>query len=54
MVAPETQRFILIQGAVCAKPNSNGVAALIFVCTITGVVAPSYEYIGMMEEGSRA
>ena len=26
-----------------AKSYSNGVAALVFVCSITGVVAPSYE-----------
>ena len=27
----------------CAKPYSIGTAALVFVCSITGVVAPSYE-----------
>jgi len=26
-----------------AKPYSSGAAALVFVCSITGAVAPSYE-----------
>ena len=30
----------------CAKPYSSGAAALVFVCSITGVVAPSYEVDG--------
>jgi len=29
-----------------ANPYSSGVAALVFVCSITGVVAPSYEVYG--------
>ena len=41
MVAHETQRFILV-GAVCAKPYYSGAAALVFECSITGAVAPSY------------
>ena len=43
MVAHEKQRFILVRGAVRAKPYSSGAAALVFVCSITGAVAPSYE-----------
>ena len=43
MVAHETQRFILVRGMVHANPYSSGAAALVFVCSITGVVAPSYE-----------
>ena len=43
MVAHETQRFILVWGAVRAKPYSSGVAALVFICSITWVVAPSYK-----------
>ena len=43
MVAHMTQRFILVRGAVRAKPYSSGATALVFVCSITGVVAPSYE-----------
>ena len=31
---------------VCTKPYSSGVAALVFVCSITGSVAPSYEVDG--------
>ena len=50
MVAHETQRFILVQGAMRAKPYSSGVVALIFVCSITGVVAPRYKVDG---EGGR-
>ena len=30
-----------------AKPYSSGVAALVFVCSITGAVAPSYEVDGI-------
>jgi hypothetical protein len=37
------QRFILVQGAVRAKPYSSGAAALVFVCSITGAVAFSYK-----------
>ena len=29
-----------------AKPYSSGAAVLVFVCSITGVVAPSYEVDG--------
>jgi len=29
-----------------ANPYSNGATALVFVCSITGVVAPSYEVYG--------
>ena len=43
MVAHETQGFIPIQGAVRANPYSSGAAALVFVCSITGAIAPSYE-----------
>ena len=43
MVAHVTQRFILVRGAVRAKPYSSGAAALVFICSITGAVAPSYE-----------
>ena len=42
MVAHETQRFILVRGAVHANPYSSGATALVFVCSITGAVAPSY------------
>ena len=42
MVAHETQGFILVRGAVCTKPYSSGEAALIFICSIIGAVAPSY------------
>jgi hypothetical protein len=35
--------FILVQDAVHVKPYSNGAAALlVFVCSNTGAVAPSY------------
>ena len=47
MVAHETQRFILVQDVVRAKPYSSGATALIFVCSITGVYAPSYEVDGI-------
>jgi hypothetical protein len=47
MVAHETQRFILVWDAVHAKPYSSGAAALVFVCSITGAVAPSYEVDGI-------
>ena len=49
MVAYETQRFILVRGVVHANPYSSGVAALVFVCSITGAVAPSYEVDGIGE-----
>ena len=43
-VAHETLGFILVWGVVHAKPYSSGAAALlVFVCSITGTVAPSYE-----------
>ena len=47
MVAHETQRFILVQGMTHANPYSSIVAALVFVCSITRVVAPSYEVDGI-------
>jgi hypothetical protein len=47
MVAHETHRFILVQGVAHANPYSSGAAALVFVCSITGVVAPSYEVDGI-------
>jgi hypothetical protein len=47
MVAHETQRFILVRGARHAKPYSSGAAALVFICSITGAVAPSYEVDGI-------
>ena len=47
MVAHKTQRFILVRGVVHANPYSNGATALVFVCSITGVVAPSYEVDGI-------
>ena len=47
MVAHETRRFILVRGAVCAKPYSSGTVALVFVCSIIGVIAPSYEVDGI-------
>jgi hypothetical protein len=40
------QRFIPVWGTVCTNPYSS-VAALVFVCSITGVVAPSYEIDGI-------
>ena len=46
MVAHEIHRFILVRGAVRAKPYSSGAAALVFVYSIIGVVAPSYEVDG--------
>jgi hypothetical protein len=47
MVAHETYRFILVQGAMHAKPYSSGVAALVFVCSITGAISPSYKVDGI-------
>jgi hypothetical protein len=47
MITHETQRFILVRGTVCAKPYSSSAAALVFVCSITGVVVPSYEVDGI-------
>ena len=47
MVAHETQRFILVRGVMRAKPYSSGAAALVFICSIIGVVAPSYEVDGI-------
>jgi len=38
MVAHETQRFILVRGAMRANPYSSGVAALVFICSITGLL----------------
>ena len=43
MVAHEIRRFILVPGVVHAKPYSSGAVALVFICSITGAVAPSYE-----------
>ena len=47
MVAHRAHRFILVRGMVHANPYSSGVAALVFVCSITGAVAPSYEVDGI-------
>jgi hypothetical protein len=47
MVAHETQGFILVRVIVRAKSYSNGVVALVFVCSIIGAVAPSYEVNGI-------
>ena len=47
MVAHETQGFILIRGVVHANPYSSGAAALVFICSIIGVVTPSYEVDGI-------
>ena len=47
MVAHETQRFILVRGAARTKPYSSGAAALVFVCSIIGAIAPSYEVDGI-------
>ena len=47
MVAHEPQRFILVQGVVHANPYSSGAVALVFVCSVIGVVAPSYEVDGI-------
>ena len=47
MVAHETQKFILVQGAVRANPYSSGATALVFVCSIIGAIAPSYEVDGI-------
>jgi hypothetical protein len=43
MVAHEIQGFILVRGMWHAKPYSGGAAALVFICSVTVVVAPSYE-----------
>ena len=48
MVAHETQRFILVWDVVHAYPYSSGTAALAFVCSIIGVVAPSYKVDGIV------
>jgi predicted naringenin-chalcone synthase len=45
MVVHETQGFILIRGVMHAKPYSSGDAALVFIYSITGVVAPSYDIV---------
>ena len=37
----------MVRGAVRAKPYSSDVASLVFVCSITGAVAPSYEVDGI-------
>ena len=47
MVAHETQRFILVRDVVHANPYSSGAAALVFICSITRAVAPSYEVDGI-------
>ena len=47
MVVHETQESILVRDVVRANPYSSGAAALVFVCSITGVVAPSYEVDGI-------
>ena len=46
MVAHEAQRFILVLGMVHANPYSSVAATVVFICSITGVVAPSYEEDG--------
>jgi hypothetical protein len=43
MVVHETQGFILVRGTVHANSYSSGATALVFVYSIIGVVAPSYE-----------
>jgi hypothetical protein len=43
MIAHETQRFILVQDMIHANPYSRGAVALVFICSIIGAVAPSYE-----------
>jgi hypothetical protein len=43
MVAHETEIFILVWARWRAKPYSSDATALVFVCSITGAVAPSYE-----------
>jgi hypothetical protein len=47
MVAHETQGFILVRGVGHAKSYSSGATALVFVCSVTGAVAPSYEVDGI-------
>jgi hypothetical protein len=47
MVAHETQRFILVRGAGRVKSYSSGADALVFVCSITVIVAPSYKVDGI-------
>ena len=47
MVAHETQRFILVRSTVHANPYFSGASALVFICSITGAVAPSYEVDGI-------
>ena len=47
MAAHGTQRFIPVRGTVRAKPYFSGAAALVFVCSITGAIAPSYEVDGI-------
>jgi hypothetical protein len=47
MVAHETQRFILVRGVVHANPYSSGATTLVFVCSIIGADAPSYEVDGI-------
>ena len=43
MVVHETQESILVRDVVRANPYSSGAAALVFVYSITGAVAPSYK-----------
>jgi hypothetical protein len=50
MVAHETQGFILVRGMVHAKSYSSGATAIVFVCSIIGVVAPNYEVDGKGEK----
>jgi hypothetical protein len=45
MVVHETQGFILVWGTMRPNPYSSGAAALVFVYSITGVVAPSYDVV---------
>jgi len=43
MVGHETQDLC------CPSPVGGDVALLVFVCSVTGVVAPSYVVVGMKE-----
>ena len=38
LMTAETQRFILVQGAVRANPYFSGAAALVFICSIIGLL----------------
>jgi hypothetical protein len=49
MVAHGTQGFILVQGVVYVNPYCSGAATLVFVCSITKTVTPSYKVDGIGE-----